>query len=119
MNVVNWFEIPVKKMQRAKQFYSNILAKELSDMPGMEMAAFPWETDAPFAAGALVKVEGLEPSPNSITVYFHSNDLSVERGKIEETGGKILDPKTSIGEHGFIAHFLDTEGNRIGLHSQN
>jgi predicted enzyme related to lactoylglutathione lyase len=38
-------------------------------------------------------------------------------GRIEQAGGRTLVPKTSIGEHGFIAHFIDSEGNRVALHS--
>ncbi len=120
MNAVNWFEIPVKDMSRAKKFYSSVFNKELMDMnnPEMEMSAFPWKDDAPYSAGALVKCEGYEPSKVGTVVYFRCDDLENELGRIEANGGKTLVPKTSIGEHGFIAHFSDTEGNRVALHSE-
>jgi len=43
--------------------------------------------------------------------------IDVPLGRIEKAGGKILLSKTSIGENGFIAHFTDTEGNKVSLHS--
>ncbi len=122
VNAVNWFEIPVTDMARAKKFYSVLLRIELMDLPNpdnsdTEMAAFPWIEDAPFSAGALLKSEGYTPSTTGTTVYFHCDDLSVELARVEENEGKILIPKTSIGEHWYFAHFVDTEGNRVALHS--
>lgn len=122
MNVVSWFEIPVKDMSRARAFYTKVLGHALGDLPspipGMEMAAFPFEQNAPHATGALVKGEGRTPRADSVLVYFQcGDDLATELGRVEAAGGKIVTPKTSIGPWGFIAHVLDTEGNRIGLAS--
>ena len=84
----------------------------------MEMAAFPFEQNAPHAAGALVKGEGRTPRADSVLVYFQcQEDLSKELGRVEANGGKIVTPKVSIGPWGFVAHALDSEGNRIGLAS--
>lgn len=88
MNVVSWFEIPVKDMKRARAFYTKVLGHTLSDlpspMPGMEMAGFPWEPSAPHAAGALVKGEGRTPHADSVLVYFQcQDDLSNELGRVE------------------------------------
>ncbi len=118
-NVVGWFEIPVTDMVRAKKFYSTVFGKELIDMnmAEMEMAAFPWFNEAEFASGSLVKSKGYEPSATGTVVYFHSEDVNIELAKAVKSGGKILAPKTDIGENGFICLFIDTEGNRIGLHS--
>jgi predicted enzyme related to lactoylglutathione lyase len=118
-NVVGWFEIPVKDMPRSKKFYSAVFGHELIDMnmPDMEMAAFPWVNDAPHAGGGLVKSKDYEPSATGAVVYFYCEDANVELVKAVKSGGKVLVPKTSIGEFGFIALFLDSEGNRIGLHS--
>jgi len=44
-------------------------------------------------------------------------DLSIALSKVESAGGKILLPKTAIGPNGFMAHILDTEGNKVALHS--
>ncbi len=120
LNMVNWFEIPVTNLSRARKFYTAVFGKELIDanMPGLEMAMFPWKTGAPHAAGCLIKAEGLQPSANATAVYFNCDDVAVESGKIEQNGGKIITPKFPLGEWGFAAHFLDTEGNRLGLHSE-
>lgn len=118
-NVVDWFEIPVTDMVRAKTFYSTVFGKELvnMNMPEMEMASFPWFNDAENAPGSLVKSKGYEPTATGTVVYFYSEDVNVELAKAIKSGGKVIVPKTDIGEYGFIALFIDTEGNRVGLHS--
>jgi len=118
-NVVNWFEIPVTDMARAKKFYSTVFNRDLQDMPNpaMEMAAFPWAEGGENSTGALIKSEFTKPSERGTMVYFQCEDLSDELSRVEANGGKVLYPKSSIGEHGFIAQFLDTEGNKVGLHS--
>jgi predicted enzyme related to lactoylglutathione lyase len=122
MNPVNWIEMPVKDMQRAKAFYTTLLGRELKDMPSpggdMQMATLPMEQNQPNAAGALVKGKDYVPRSDGTTVYFQCDELSKELSRVEPAGGKVLTPKTSIGEYGFIALALDTEGNRIGLHSR-
>ena len=69
------------------------------------------------AAGALVKMEGMPSGGNSTIVYFATEDCAVEASSVVAAGGKIHRNKFSIGEHGFIALVLDTEGNMFGLHS--
>lgn len=123
MNVVSWFEIPVKDINRARAFYSKVLGHTLGDLPspipGMEMVAFPFEQNAPHASGALVKGEGRVPRADSVLVYFQCrDDLATELHRVEAAGGKVVTPKTPIGPWGFIAHLIDSEGNRIGLASR-
>ena len=120
-NAVSWFEIPVSDMARAKSFYETVFEKELMDMPNenMEMSAFPWTAGAPHSAGALVKSEYAKPSPEGTLVYFECDDVANELGRVEANGGQVIAPKMSIGEFGFIGQAIDTEGNRIGLHSPN
>lgn len=119
-NQVNWFEIPVSDLNRAKKFYADVMGYEYDDMEmkGMQMAMFSGSSREEYGAtGALVFSEGYKPSADGTVVYLGTEDLDVELAKIEGAGGKILSPKVSIGEHGFIAHFLDTEGNHLALHS--
>lgn len=118
-NVVNWFEIPVKDLARAKKFYHQLLGRELQDlnMPNSEMSAFPMVQGGEYSTGALIKSEGYEPSQTGTVVYFHCEDVNDPLGKVESLGGKVLIPKMSIGEDGFIAHVIDSEGNRVALHS--
>jgi hypothetical protein len=118
-NVIDWVEIPVKDMARAKAFYQKVLGRELFDlkMPGMEYFAFQYEKDKPGAGAALVKSKDFEPDKMGVTVYFFCKDLSVELARVEPSGGKIILPRTVIPESGSIALLIDTEGNRVGLHS--
>jgi predicted enzyme related to lactoylglutathione lyase len=119
-NVINWFEIPAKNFDRACAFYSTLVGGEIHsvDTPmGLKMGFFPGSM-ADNVAGAIVQGEGYEPSNKGSVVYLNGgNDLAGPLAKVEKAGGKIVMPKTSIGENGFIAHFVDTEGNRVALHS--
>lgn len=123
-NPVVWFEIYVDDLKRAQTFYEKILGINMDELPtpgGMEeemsMLAFPMEMDGPGAGGALIKMEGFKAGGNSTIVYFGSEDCSLEEGKIESAGGKLLQSKQSLGEYGFMVLALDTEGNTIGIHS--
>ena len=117
-NPVVWFEIYVQDMERAKKFYETVLNVKLQQLPSpeLEMWAFPSERDASGAAGALAKMKGV-PSGGSTLVYFKSDDCSVEVARVVASGGRLHRDKSSIGEYGFIAIGVDTEGNMFGLHS--
>ncbi|WP_299985733.1 VOC family protein [uncultured Pontibacter sp.] len=123
-NVVGWFEIPVTDMPRAIRFYESMLGYTLHYQPmgEEEMAWFPWSDEGAGAPGSLVKSEKhYTPSTEGTLVYFSSpsGDLANELAKVEQAGGKVLQDKTLIAEDiGFMALFLDTEGNRIALHSR-
>ena len=118
-NPVNWFEIPVAEMDRAKKFYEAVLGYKLEvhEMGPALMAWFPMEEGAEGAMGSLVQSEGYTPSQEGSMVYFSVEDIDATLSRVNENGGSTFNPKTSIGEHGFVAHFNDTEGNRVALHS--
>ena len=119
-NPVGWFEIPATDLNRAKQFYEAVMDLQLTLMTlgkTDEMAWFPIIEDAIGASGTLIKAEGFTPSHDGTLIYFSAPDIEGTLAKVNANGGKTLLPKTSIGEHGFIAQFEDTEGNRIALHS--
>ena len=118
-NAVIWFEIPVKDLDRAKSFYEHILGVQLTlnEMGPMQMAWFPMVPNAPGTVGSLMKAEGYKPSTSGTLVYLAVADIEATLVKIQEKGGKVLLPKTSIGQYGVIAHFRDSEGNRVGLHA--
>jgi uncharacterized protein len=123
-NPVAWFEIYVQDMPRAKVFYEAVFQGGLTPLAnpstdgflGMEMWAFPSAFERYGAPGALVKMPGC-PSGGSTLVYFACEDCAVEAARAAANGGQVIKPKMSIGEHGFIALVMDTEGNTIGLHS--
>ena len=118
-NPVNWFEIPVTDMDRAKAFYEKVFNIEFSmvESPNSVMAMFPSNMEEFGAAGCLDFSDYSQPSDSGVTVYFSCENLNDELGRAKNLGAEILVPRTSIGEHGFFAHFKDTEGNRIALHS--
>lgn len=123
-NPVGWFELYVSDMARAKAFYSAMLQRELFDLPSspgidMQMAVFEQDMSVSGASGALVKSTMQAPGPGGTLVYFSCVDCAVEAARAAAGGGKVLQPKTSIGEYGFYALVQDTEGNTIGLHSLN
>ncbi len=122
-NPIGWFEIPVTDMPRAIAFYETVFGKKLDlhSMGEAEMAWFPMDGDSYGSTGTLIKSPAYKPSQDGVLIYFTtpSGDLTQDEKTIEQHGGKILVPKMSIGEHGFISIFLDTEGNRIALHSMS
>lgn len=119
-NPVGWFEIYVDDMARAKTFYQKVFQTELSSLVSesdLEMWAFPMDMNTSGASGALARMKGFKPGNNSVLVYFTSDDCSVEEKRVVAAGGKVQKSKESIGEYGFIALAVDTEGNMFGIHS--
>jgi len=118
-NAINWFEIPVSDLDRAKDFYEKVLnvSMTITEMGPLKMAWFPSEQESPGAAGTLIKADSYVPSHSGTLVYFQVDDIEGTLDKINSQGGKTLNPKMSIGEYGFVAHFEDCEGNRVALHS--
>ncbi|MEY2829897.1 MAG: hypothetical protein RIQ33_1755 [Bacteroidota bacterium] len=119
-NALNWFEIPAKNFDRAKSFYENVLGITIETMPHpmYKYGIFPAGMEKGEVGGGLVQGEGFEPSTTGAVIYFNGGeDLSIPLSRIEKAGGKIVMPKTSIGGNGFMAQFIDTEGNRVALHS--
>lgn len=122
-NVVGWFELPVTNMGRAIEFYEGVFGFtiDLHKMGELEMGWFPSVADGSGSGGSLVKHPEYTPSDKGVLVYFtaHSGDLANELSKVETAGGKVLMPKKKISdEHGFMALILDSEGNRVALHSR-
>jgi predicted enzyme related to lactoylglutathione lyase len=121
-NAISWFEIPSTDLARAQKFYETIFGVTLipMDMPAIKMRMFPLE-DMMGVGGAIVDSGGFhKPSTtDGPLIYLNGNpDLQNVLDKVENAGGKIMVPKTEISpEYGFMAVFIDTEGNRIGLHS--
>lgn len=118
-NAINWFEIPVKNFERAKKFYEQLMGAEIQVMPhpAYKYGILPGDMENG-VSGGIVEGEGFVPSATGTLIYLNGGeDLSVPLSKVEKAGGKILLPKTSIGANGFMAHLLDTEGNKIALHS--
>lgn len=122
-NAISWFEIPATDLTRAQKFYETIFNTNLNplDLPNIKMRMFPIEDPMNGIGGAIVDSGGFHKS--SLTdgplIYLNANpDVQNVLDKVEAAGGKIMIPKTEISpEYGHMAVMIDTEGNRIGLHS--
>ncbi len=121
-NAISWFEIPATDYERAKTFYNTMLGIEIADMPMPEgkYGMFPFDQENNGVGGGIMQMEGVNPSAEGVTIYLNGgDDLSGPLSHVEAAGGKIIMQKTDIGENGFMAQLLDTEGNRVALHSWN
>lgn len=119
-NSINWFEIPSADFQRAQAFYENIFQIEMHTMRMGEtdMAMFPSEPGSGKASGAVIFGEDYKPSMEGAVIYLNGDpNLDQALARVQEAGGEVLMPKMGIGDNGFIAFFRDTEGNKVGLHS--
>jgi predicted enzyme related to lactoylglutathione lyase len=117
-NAISWFELPAQDLGRAQRFYEKVLGASLraETFAGMEMAIFPYEHPTGIG-GALVKDARFRPSPDGAVVYLPARGgLDGCLARAAAAGGKVVMPRTDIGDPGFIALIVDTEGNRVGLH---
>ena len=115
-NAISWFEIPTTDIDRAQKFYETIFGISLApmDMPGMKMRMFPLDNPMEGIGGTLVDSGGFhKPSATEgPLIYLNGNP------DVQNAGGKVTVPKTEISpEYGYMGVFIDTEGNRIALHS--
>jgi len=121
-NVVGWFEIYVADMDRALTFYKTMLQRgDFTDYSFGEeqIMGFPAVENGLYASGALVYGGSGKPGGGGTMIYFHSEDCAGEESRVADAGGKVIQSKHAIGEHGFICIVEDTEGNLIGIHSRN
>lgn len=117
-NQVVWVDIPVLKLDRAIRFYSAVIGTQVQKLeyPGGAIGTIPHKDNE--SGGCLYVSEEVKPSADGPLVYLNVHgriDEAVEA--VEPSGGKILKAKESMGPFGFRAIILDTEGNRIALHS--
>jgi predicted enzyme related to lactoylglutathione lyase len=118
VNNLNWFEIPATDFKRAKAFYATVLDAQLYDDPNRLYAYLPSDQVKGGFGGAIAFGENYVPSTSGTTIYLDGGkDLSIPLSRVEMAGGTIILSKTAIGDNGFIALFIDTEGNKIGFHS--
>jgi len=118
-NPVCYFEIPVTDLERAIAFYNTVFGYQFErvEVDGNEMAMFPASGEASGITGALAKGESYLPGKQGSRIYFSVVSIEDTLHKVQLVGGRVLYPKTSIGELGSVAEFEDSEGNCIALHS--
>ncbi len=112
---INWFEIPVRDVSRAVEFYGTVMAEPLGVMDGPDgpMHIFPGEEGA---NGALTTEDSV-PAEGGVLVYLSCDDIDAALARVVPAGGEVLQERTSIGPFGYIARLKDTEGNTIALHT--
>ena len=120
-NWLAWFEIPVNDFDRAKKFYETIFKIEIQiaiDMENFKMGVFPQQETG---GGAICYGQWYKPSADGALLYLDANpDLNDILNRVEPAGGQILQPKKLISpQHGHMALFSDSEGNRVALRSSN
>jgi predicted enzyme related to lactoylglutathione lyase len=122
-HAISWFEIPSQDLARATKFYETLFGVQLipMDMDNIQMRMFPIDDPMNGVGGAIVHSDGFHvPSKtDGPLIYLNGNpDVQQILDKVEGAGGSVLVPKTEISpEYGYMGVFIDTEGNRIGLHS--
>ncbi|MCZ6760886.1 MAG: VOC family protein [Gemmatimonadetes bacterium] len=119
-NAINWFEIPANNFDRAVTFYSTVLDCEMQrmDLDGFRMAIFP-HSEGGVGGAVCSHDEFYTPSAEGTLVYLNGgDDLSVPLSRVAAAGGTVvMDKKKISDEHGYMAVFKDSEGNRVALHS--
>ncbi len=111
-----WFEIPTTDLDRARRFWGAVTQTELKNEQAgpMKMAIFPYKS--PQSSGALVEMQGYEPSTTGSIVYLEVDDLQAALARANDAGGETLHPVTALPDDvGFFAQLRDSEGNRVGL----
>lgn len=118
-NPVNWFDIHVSNLDKAKAFYESVFNIQLVDFPPEwgKQSAFPSDREGMNISGALVEKSDFQSNSNNTVVYFESQDCLIEEKRVAQAGGEVLQSKMSIGEFGFVSRISDVDGNTIGLHS--
>ena len=116
--ILNWFEIPVLDIKRAVSFFNYVygMKMELTELPEYALAPFP---DSTGVGGALVMGQGCVPSESGALLYLNATEnMDIMLTRVKEAGGRVIMGKTEIaGDSGFFSLFVDTEGNRLALHS--
>lgn len=123
-NALNWFEIPATDYARAKKFYEAAFDMSMGDMQenmGLKMVYFPNDMGNGKVSGAIVQSPQHKPSVDGAVLYLNANP-SIQKviDGVTKAGGKVVLPRTEISpEIGCMAFFIDSEGNKVGLHAQN
>ncbi len=120
-HLISWLEIPAVDFDRAVRFYQGILGADIQemDMQGTRMGLFP--SDGTNVTGTIIQGEGYTPAKTGVLIYLNGGkDLQEMLDKVEQNQGTVIVPKTLIDpEMGYYGMFIDTEGNRMGVHSMS
>jgi hypothetical protein len=121
MTPINWFELFVSDFERAHAFYQRALDMQMEVVEGMggRMAMFPYD-ESNGIGGCLSATPGMQPGSGGTRIYLNAEGrLDAVLDRVPTAGGQIIQSKTAIPPHGFIAVIQDSEGNEVGLHSMS
>lgn len=114
---VVWFDLPVADLARAMRFYGAVLGVKVSEERAGDFR-FAVLEHGPTGNGGCLVPNAKEVSAAGILVYMNVDGrLRDALAQVENHGGKVLKRSESIGAHGYRAIVLDSEGNRVALHS--
>ena len=117
-NPVGWFGIHARDMARARAFYENVFGQPLQEVAGGHFYLFGADWQRYGVSGMIWHDEGADAAAcGGCTLFFSCDDCEAAAQKAVVCGGKLLQEKFPIA-NGFAAFVEDSEGNRIGLHSQ-
>jgi uncharacterized protein len=122
-HAINWFEIPVTDMARAMKFYETLtgrsVRREAFGAPGEEMAVFE-SPDSEGVSGALLYSPNAQPAAQGTLIYLNAGpSIQACLDRVVAAGGSIVIGKTALPPGmGYFAHIIDSEGNKVGLHSE-
>ena len=119
-NAIDWFEIPVRDMNRAIGFYEELLATPIRRETIANHALGVFAYDEAGVGGCLIAGDDVPaPALNGTLIYLNAgSSLDAVLARVERLGGRITTPKVALpGDMGVYAHIADTEGNRVGLHA--
>lgn len=118
-NLISIIEIPANDLARAVKFYEAVLEVKIDtmQMDGVSLGVIP--NDAGSVNVVIAKGDDYKPTTSGPVLYLNAgDDLQPMLDKIQQNGGKVTVPKTLISpEMGYFALFMDSEGNKLGLHS--
>ena len=120
-HALNWFEIPVRDLDRAQRFYEAVLQRVLHREamgPGTTLAVFPY-AQGQGAGGCLMAAEDVAPAGHGTIVYLDAGPaLDATVARVAAAGGRVVQPRVDLPEGmGAFVHIEDPEGNRVGLHA--
>ncbi len=121
MHAINWFEIPATDLERSRRFYATILNKELEVVDSRDNACivlFPADEERGDVGGCISDNDARTLGGTRVYLNVEGQlDSVIER--VQAAGGEVIQPRTSVAPHGFIAIIKDSEGNVVGLHSRS
>ena len=119
-NAIDWFEIPVRDIERAQAFYTALLGAPLRREAMGDKTLAVFSSAGTGVGGCLMAGAGVpEPSVAGTMIYLDGGpSLDATLARVAAAGGRITTPKVQLpGDMGCFAHIADTEGNRVGLHA--